>query len=238
MTTYQAVEDYPLNLPTSTFERFSESVKDIANDFVKDNEIMRLIDDGKLTIDHFHSLLTTIFHQVYVAGSTTLALAGVMTDGRFFKLREYFFHHAEEEQNHWKWIIRNLRDTGYKGPDPRELFPTFPTQAYLSFSMTFSLKHPIESLAISYVLESISGKLAMGYGMKAAKQLNLTKEDMSFFLLHGELDKGHEAELMNVLKEAPLDGRQWAIAEYAAKATLHFYKEMYNYAAKNAARPM
>lgn len=230
--TYEEVENYNLKFPQSNYEKFEATSKSIASDFINGNEIMQLIDDGQVNIEHFHNLLLTIFHQVYVAGSTTLALAGAMTDKRLFKIREYLFKHAEEEQNHWKWIIQNLRDTGYKGADPRELFPPYPAQAYLSFSMNFSINHPLESLAISYVLESISSQLGSSYGMKAAMQLKLTKEQMSFFLIHGELDKGHEAEILEVIKSAPLSPYQWALAEYAAQATVYFYKEMYNYAAR------
>ncbi len=230
--TYNEVEAYKLNLPQSTFEKFEQSVSTIASDFINGNEIIGLIENGKITIDHFHNLLLTIFHQVYIAGSTTLALGGVMTDNRNSKFREYFFHHAEEEQDHWKWIIQNLRDTGYTGPDPREMFPQYPTQAYLSFAVHFSLKYPQESLAIAYVLESISSQLGVKYGSKAAQILNLNKETMSFFLLHGELDEGHEADILEMLKSAAFSPYQWAIAEYAAKATVHYYKAMYNHAAK------
>jgi heme oxygenase len=170
--------------------------------------------------------------STYVAGSSTLALAGVMTSTKYPFFREYLFHHAEEEQDHWKWIIQNLRDTGYSGIDPRNTFPEFPTQAYLSFASNFSLRHPIESLAIAYVLEKISSELAVEYGTKAAQILNLNRDQMSFFILHGELDQGHETEIFEVLERCELTPEQWGLAEYAAKATAHFYKEMYNHAAK------
>ena len=81
-------------------------------------------------------------------------------------------------------------------------------------------------------MENLSGQLAEKYGRKAAEQLKLKPEQMSFFILHGQLDQGHEVDLLNVLKDAPLSPYQWALAEYAAKATLHYYKDMYNYAAK------
>lgn len=228
---YTDIAKEQLVMPKSSFEQFEKAVANIGPDFIQGNKIMELIDEGKIEIKHFHKLLTTIFHQVYVAGSSTLALAGVMTDHRYPFIREYLLHHAEEEQDHWKWIIQNLRDTGYAGPDPRTVFPEYPTQAYLAFSVNFATRHPIESLAIAFVLESISSQLAVNYGVKAATQLQLSKEQMSFFILHGELDEGHEADLLAVLKEAPLTPEQWAIAEYAAKATLHFYKAMYNHAA-------
>jgi len=233
-TTYEAVENYQVNYPVSSFEKFNATCEHCFATFHEGNEIMRLIDEGKLEMKHYHSLLRTLYHQVYVAGSTTLAAAGVMGDGRYFKFREYMFKHAEEEQNHWKWIIQDLRNTGYTGPDPREEFPSFVAEAYRSFSMHFSLKYPMESIAISYILEGISSKLGLLYGYKAATQLKLTKEYMQFFLIHGELDQGHEHEIVEVIKDLPLTPHQWAIAEYAAVTTLHFYREMYNWAAVNA----
>ena len=80
-----------------------------------------------------------------------------MCDNRYFKIREYLLHHAEEEQDHWKWIIQNLKDTGFEGPDPREVFPTIPTQAYISFAMYLAHKQPVSRLAMGYVLEGLSG---------------------------------------------------------------------------------
>jgi len=56
-------------------------------------------------------------------------------------------------------------------------------------------------------------------------KLGLTKEQMSFSLLHVELAERHEADLLEFSKSLPLTEGQWAIAEYAAKATLHYYKD-------------
>ena len=92
----------------------------------------------------------------------------------------------------------------------------------------------MESIAICYVLEGLSSKLGVNYGMKAAMQLKIGKEQMKFFISHGELDQGHETEILKVIKELPFTPHQWAIAEHAALCTLHFYREMYNHAVKTA----
>jgi hypothetical protein len=51
-------------------------------------------------------------------------------------------------------------------------------------------------------------------------------------LLHGELDKGHSHDILDVLRDAPLTPYEWAWCEYAAECTLYLYRNMYNHAAK------
>lgn len=224
---YQSVENVALKYPESTFKQFSATAKSCVDRFAKNNAIIDLIDNNEIELAHFHSLLNTLFHQVYNS-SSSFALAGAMCDSRYFKIREYLLHHAEEEQDHWKWIIQNLRDTGYTGADPREVFPSFATQAYISFAMFLAHKQPVARLAMGYVLEGLSGQLGIEYGQKAAIQLKLSREQMSFFLLHGELDKGHSQDILDTLETAPLTPYEWAYCEYAAECTLYLYKNLYN----------
>jgi hypothetical protein len=228
---YQSVENVRLSYPESNFEQFSKKAKLCVEKFSTHNAIIDLIDSKEIELVHFHSLLNTLFHQVYTS-SSTFALAGAQCDSRYFKIREYLLHHAEEEQDHWKWIVQNLRDTGYQGADPREVFPTFPTQAYMSFALFLANRQPVARLAMGYVLEGLSGQLGVEYGQKAAIQLKLSREQMSFFLLHGELDQGHSQDILDVMENAPLTPYEWAYCEYAAECTLHLYRALYNHAAK------
>jgi len=232
---YQSVESANLEYASGSFEKFAKKAKVCVEQFTQKNKIIDLIDENALEMEHFHRLLNTLFHQVY-NGSSSFALGGAMCDSRLFKIREYFFHHAEEEQDHWKWIIQNLRDTSFTGPDPRQKFPSFPTQAYISFAMFLASKQPVARLAMAYVLEGLSGNLGVQYGQKAATQLKLSKEQMSFFLLHGELDAGHSQDILDVLEKAPLSPYEWAYCEYAAECTLELYRNMYNYAARTVPR--
>ncbi|MGZ3778305.1 MAG: iron-containing redox enzyme family protein [Mucilaginibacter sp.] len=226
---YHSIEDTSLKYPESNYESFEKTAKTCVDEFSNDNAIIALIDREELRLTHLHKLLNTLFHQVYMS-STSFALAGAMCDTRYFKIREYLLHHAEEEQDHWKWIIQNLNDTRFTGPDPREVFPSLATQSYISFAMFLAHKHPAARLAMGFVLEGLSGQLGVEYGQKAAIQLKLTREQMSFFVLHGELDKGHSQDILDVLKDAPLTPYEWAYCEYAAKCTVTLYRNMYNHA--------
>ena len=73
----------------------------------------------------------------------------------------------------------------------------------------------------------------------AQEQLNnfqLTKDQMSFFILHGELDKGHSHDILDVLENASLTPYEWAWCEYAAECTMNLYKALYNHSVEHASR--
>jgi len=133
--------------------------------------------------------------------------------------------------------VQNLRDTGYTGPDPREVFPSFHTQSYISFAMYLAHKQPVARLAMGFILEGLSGNLGVEYGYKVAKQLGFTREQMSFFITHGELDKGHSHDILDVLEQAPLTPYEWAWCEYAAECTVYLYRNMYNHAVEKLKKP-
>lgn len=212
---------------SSSYAQFQTIASRCIDDFEVDNKVIDLIVAKQLTHNHFHQLLRTIFHQVYMS-STSFALAGVSLDSRYSDIREYLFHHAEEEQDHWKWIIQNLRETGDAGADPRNSFPPVAAQAYISFAMFLASRQPVARLAMAYVLEGISGKFAVEYGRKAAELLQLTRKQMSFYIQHGELDAGHSDDILEVLKNAQLSAYEWAWCTYAAECTTVMYKAMYN----------
>ncbi len=89
-TAYESVENTKLNYPESNFETFKKRTDWLFEDFENDNGILNLLRSNKLEMHHFHALLNTIFHQVYM-GSTSFALGGVHTDSRHYKVREYFY---------------------------------------------------------------------------------------------------------------------------------------------------
>ena len=139
------------HLPERTFEDLMKEVKRSIDNFEIDNLILNAVKDSTLSIENYHSLLKNLFHQVWV-GPGTFALAGGLTPERLSLARDYLLHHAEEEKLHWTWIISHLRATGYKEIDPRELYPSIETQAYLSYATFLALRFPLGRLAMAAVL--------------------------------------------------------------------------------------
>lgn len=211
------------------------------NDFLKivneavqrfpDNQICRLTDSGALSMTDYHAILLMIFHQTF-HGPSTFALAGANCNPRNFLARDYLLHHADEEKSHWEWVIGDLKNTGYTGPDPRELFPKPACQSYLAFNVYTAMKFPLGRLAIATVLESIGA----GYGKKYATQLcqvlKLKPNQAVFFFGHGDTDVGHTADLIKIIDGCYLSSADWDWMCHAAFTGGHLYKSMYDEALK------
>ena len=119
-----------------------------------ENRLCRKVDEGTLVVEDYHAILLMIFHQTF-EGPSTFALAGSLCPKKHYKVRDYLLLHADEEKSHWEWVIEDLKNTGYKGPDPRETFPQPACQAYVAFNVYTALRFPIARLGIATVLESM-----------------------------------------------------------------------------------
>lgn len=214
--------------PKSSFDSFLKVQSEAVTSFLKDNRVIEKIESNAFTLDHYHSLLRSVFHQVYFS-STSFGMAGAMSSLISPPSRTYLLHHAEEEMSHWTWILQDLQATGYKGADPRSEHPNWAAQSYLSYGVYLALFNPLGRLAMAQVLEGISGTFGTSYGMKALMQLKLKKEQAQFFLVHGELDQGHAADINDVLKKEDLTPEQWADMEHIARVTSQLYKNIYNF---------
>src|SRR3989338_7275734 len=95
----------------------------------QDNALFTKLTKGDLKMEDYHQILLMIFHQTY-EGPATFSLAAAHTPSSFWFVRDYLQHHADEEKSHWQWVIGDLKNPGYAGPDPRTLLPQTACQAY------------------------------------------------------------------------------------------------------------
>lgn len=211
----------------ATFNDFSKAYFTSVAGFAIDNKLVSQIEKKLFSIELYHSLLINIFHQVYNS-SGSFALAGSMCNANQIIERQYLFHHAEEEMTHWQWILNDLNLTGYMGADPRDLSPQPNTAAYLSYGYYLALKFPVGRLAMALVLEGISAAFGLVYGRMVLEQLNLRPDQAQFFLAHGELDQGHEKDLLKILEKSDLKSGDYAQLSDVAVTTATLYKRIYN----------
>lgn len=197
----------------------------------RQNRMFQRLDSGAMTKADYHSLLLMIFPQTFEVPGT-FALAGVNCSARFQQVKEYLFHHADEEKTHWQWVIDDLKNTGYTGEDPRQLFPRPACQSYISFNYYTALKMPVARLAIATVLEGIGAQYGREYGARLFKALNLKPEQATFFLRHGETDREHIIELWKVIDSCELTENEWQWMCHAARMAGLLYKAMYDEAAQ------
>lgn len=227
---YKSIADAEIAYPRGTLQDFEDAVYQAVAKFEK-NEMFNLVNGKTLTMSHYQQLLLILFHQVYNSAAS-FALAGVNLSFDRQPARDYLFKHAEEEKDHWQWVIGDLRATNYSGPDPRQLFPYLTAQSYFSYAFFLANKFPIGRLGMAAVLEGIGGQFGTPYGKKLIELLNLKKEQANFFLMHGELDGGHSQEVMEMIQRCKPSPYEWAHLAYVASTTGMLYTAMYSEAAR------
>jgi hypothetical protein len=188
----------------------------------------RRITDRTVRVSDYQTALTTIFHQAR-SSAFTFARASVNCGARHEAAKDYLLRHAEEERTHWRWILEDLAATGYTGVSPRERFPHATCQAYVGLNYFVAEEMPIARLATACVLEGIGATHGGSFGGELLRTLGLSSSQASFFLNHGETDRGHAQELREVVRACHLLEEEWHWMHYAAETAGRFYRDMYDH---------
>ncbi|MCE2030345.1 iron-containing redox enzyme family protein [Sessilibacter corallicola] len=196
------------------------------DEFTK-NKVFSALEAGTWGVKDYQSLLLTLFYQVY-QGTMSFAAAASNCPSRFVLLREYLVHHAAEEMDHYHWIIDDLKSTGYEGPEPKDLLPSTEALAYVSFNVNNALHNPHARIASSLILEGLGQKYGGWFGNMVIEKTELTKDNLSFFLSHGETDKEHIVELWEVVSKCEMTSDEWKWMAHSAKVAGTFYKGMWD----------
>jgi hypothetical protein len=222
-----AADQTPISIsPSAHFER---AVAAAIQNFPT-SRLLQRADAGKVEMKHYHAILCCLFHQTY-SSPYTFARAAVNCEWRHEVAKEYLLRHAEEERTHWRWVLDDLKSTGYAGHDLRNAPPHYTTQAYLGLNYYIAEHTPIARLAIAAVLEGIGAAHGGVYGRKIVQQLKLQKSQASFFLSHAETDIVHTAELNEVLAASELTADEWAWMAHSAETAGRFYRAIYDHEA-------
>lgn len=192
--------------------------------------LVKRVERDDVSLTHYHAILTTLFHQTR-SSPFTFAEAAANCDWRHEAAKEYLLQHAEEERTHWRWVLNDLRNSGYDGPDPRSLFPHPTCEAYISFNERVAKRMPVARLAIACVLEGIGAAFGEQYGRRLLQSLKLRPDQGSFFLSHGETDKQHIEEVWEVIARCDLRPEEWSWMNHAAAVAGHLYCAMYSHEA-------
>jgi Iron-containing redox enzyme len=211
----------------SNAQEFEATVTEEIQRF-KEARLIQLLLAGKLQRSHYHEILLTIFPQSY-HGPYTMALAAARCPWRHEEVKEYLLNHAQEEASHWRWIIEDLRSTGYEGTDPRELHAHPSCESYVSFAERVSEQAPYARLAISSVLEGLAAEFGESYGQALLSQLAISPKQAQFFVNHGITDKTHINEIKDVIARCRFTPEEWGWMRHTARVAGSFYRAMYDH---------
>lgn len=208
-----------------TMQQFKQTVEKSVETF-EQNSVLKKLRDKSITLKDYENVLLSIFHQTF-EGPSTFALAAAHCDPRNHDLKSYFMKHADEEKDHWKWVVSDLKNIGYTGKDPSlQLAPTA-THAYVAFNVYTAMRHPLSRLAIAIVLESIGASFGKKYATALCEQLSLKPNQAVFFFGHGDTDVGHTQELYEVLEKQSPSEDDFKKMTHAAQVAGELYAAIY-----------
>lgn len=194
------------------------------------NKFIELATNNKISISHYHGLLNSLFHQVKSSAST-FALAAAHMPDRHWPAKEYLFHHAQEESSHWKWILDDLRETGYNGVCPDMAYPPAPTWAYIAYNHFIATTNPLGRLAIATVLEGIGAEIGGRHGRPVMNKLGLQPSQFSFFLGHADSDVIHAKDITTALDHCEITDPEYTEMALIASTAGALYASIYDHAA-------
>jgi Iron-containing redox enzyme len=165
--------------------------------------ILARLENRLFDVNDYHRYLLAVFHQV-VNGSGSLALAAAKMPVSEWSLKSYLFKHADEEKYHWRWILSDLRKSGYSGIDPFSLKPYWPVEAYIAYNYFVADNFPYGRLAIAFMLEQTSALFATKFAGLVGGCLGFGLENVRFLSRHGEIDSSHAGELKQLILDSDL----------------------------------
>lgn len=185
---------------------------------------------GQVTLAHYHAILETVFHQTQ-AGPYSFAKAAVNCSWQHGHAKEYLLRHAEEERMHWRWVLDDLRNTGYCGASPTTQFPHASCEAFISYQSRIAEQMPVGRLAVAAVLEGIGAAFGSTRTRRLLQLLDIAPTQATFFLSHGETDKTHTLALQEAIAGCKLSVRDWGWMTHSARVAGQFYRAMYDHEA-------
>ncbi len=214
----------------SSREEFIKCLNESVEAFYN-NKLLIKLRENTFTIKDYHNYLLSILHQT-LNGPLTFALSGANCTYRHVDIRQYLMKHAEEEMNHWRWVVDDLKNTGYPGADPLNQFPPLDCQAYVAFNFFVAQRFPLARLGIAAMLESIGAKYGKQVAMSLKKNINLQENQLMFLFGHGDTDVGHSQEILDVLDAGNLTPTDWGTLRYATQVSFELYNRMLESALK------
>lgn len=186
--------------------------------------IVKKIHDGKLSKEDYLLLMHDLRQQV-IDGSQWISRAASNIDIDLFELRSAFIKHTAAEHKDYQILEYNWQNMGQ---DPEKIISgekNIGSMALSNFMFQQASKpNPVDLLGAMFIIEGIGKRLAGFWGEMIKEQLNLTKEQVSFFTYHGVADENHFHNLEQALNHPKMTREIAERIAKTAKVTAKLYQ--------------
>lgn len=186
--------------------------------------IIQKIHAGNVSLSDYQLLLHDLRQQV-IDGSQWISRAASNIDIELFELRSAFIKHTATEHKDYQMLEKNYVALGLPIEGIRTGKKNIGSSALSSYIFQQASKpNPIDLLGAMFIIEGIGKRLASFWGEMIMDQLQLKKEQVSFFTYHGVADENHFHRLEQALNH-PLMNQHLAVEiAKTAKTTARLYK--------------
>lgn len=201
------------------FERLDRSIEELWT-HASNSEFWRHVLTHGFDRELYRITMTQIYHYTR-HNSVNQAVAAFRADPDQIGLLRFVYGHADEELGHEKMVLHDLRAIGLLGPDEGIDEPPLPAvDALINYLYGVALREgPVARLGYSYWAESVYEHIAPVL-LQARKSLQLTDQDMAFFVAHAEIDAKHAVEVQQAIRKSVRTAGQAEAVHRVAVTTL------------------
>jgi hypothetical protein len=172
--------------------------------------------------------LLQVYHYAFHTARNQ-ALAGINLNNANVQYMQFCFEHAMEETGHELMALHDLKTIGITFQNrtviPAPLPSTELLIAYLYY--VASQGNPVQRLGYSYWSET-SYSFIRAFMDMLMKNMDMDKNQMTFFYNHAHIDDKHARDVANILVKVCKTEDDWAAVKRTAKITLGLTNDMFN----------
>lgn len=150
--------------------------------------IVKRIFNGTLTMEEYLRLLVNLRQQV-IDGSQWIARAASNVSMSHFPVRSAFIKHSSDEHRDYQILEKNYINCGGQEEDILTGNKNIGSEALSAYMFhRASQPDPFDLLGAMFIIEGLGNRVSGKWGRAIQQQLNLHKDQVSFFIYHESSD--------------------------------------------------
>ncbi|MFD2287087.1 3-oxoacyl-ACP synthase [Pedobacter petrophilus] len=150
--------------------------------------IVKKIFNGSLTLEEYKRLLVNLRQQV-IDGSQWIARAASNVSMEYFPVRSAFIKHSSDEHKDYQILEKNYINCGGLADEILTGNKNIGSEALSAYMFhRASQPNPFDLLGGMFIIEGLGNRVSGKWGRAIQQQLNLDKDQVSFFIYHESSD--------------------------------------------------
>lgn len=174
------------------------------------------LEAGELSFTDWRALFLSAAQRCLHCPST-FALAAAHCPDTETTARDYMVRRAHDDKNCWLSAVSDLKNIGYQGADPREVFPAPANQACIALGYYAAMKTPLARLAIDAAERAVARALGRIAEANRVKRVECYTDNLLLGVRSAQHAEAPLREVMSVLDRSVLPESQWAMLHHTAK---------------------